>query len=73
MAQGHTSSILQYRVVRAEGSKIIGLPICQKSSLVNTQAFWDSVPCQIVTIYQLIRCYIPEDFNSHYYHCQNLI
>jgi hypothetical protein len=72
MAQGHTISILQYWVVREEGSKIIGLPICQIYSLVNTQAFWDSVPRQIITIYQLTPCYIPEDFNCHYYHCQNL-
>jgi hypothetical protein len=73
MAQGHTISILQYRVVGAEGSKITGLPICQKSSLVNIQAFWNSVPCQTVTIYQLTPYYIPEDLNSHYYYCQNLI
>ena len=72
MVQGHTISILQYGVVREEGNKIIGLQICQISSLVNTQAFWDSVPRQIITIYQLTPCYIPEDFNCHYYHCQNL-
>ena len=52
--------------------KIIGLPICQISSLVNTQAYWDFVPHQTDTYYLQSTLHdIPEDFNCPYYHCQN--